>query len=323
MRFLAAVLLAMAVVAPAAAAVPVETMVEAPGPVGPLKGTMLSPAAATGPVVLIIPGSGPTDRDGDNAHGVKGAIYKRLAEGLAARGVTTIRIDKRGMFGSAGAVADPNAVTIADYAADVHAWTSSLRQQTGASCLWVLGHSEGGLVALVAAKDAPDICGLILVSTAGRPVGRALREQLAANPGMAPLMGQAVTAIETLEAGKHVATGMMDPALLPLFKPEVQDFAISLFSYDPAALLAGYAKPVLILQGKRDLQISEQDAQLLKNAAPKAKLVLLADTNHVLKTVASSDRAVNAATYANPDLPLAPKVVEAIAGFITAAAKAH
>jgi uncharacterized protein len=316
MGIFAAMMLAAAVMSAPAAAKPVETELDAPGPVGPLRGTMLAPSGATGPAMLILPGSGSTDRDGNNARGVKGSIYKLLAEGLAARGVTTIRIDKRGMFGSAGAVADANAVTITDYAADVHAWTDSIRQRTGASCVWLLGHSEGGLVALVAAQNRGDICGLVLVSTAGRPLGQALREQLTANPAMAPLREQAMTALATLERGKHVATGLMDPALLPLFRPEVQDFVISVLSYDPAALLSGYAKPVLILQGQRDIQISEQDARLLKKAAPKAKLVLLANTNHVLKTVTTDDRAANAATYADPDQPLAPKVVETIAEFV-------
>jgi|SRR5580658_443767 pimeloyl-ACP methyl ester carboxylesterase len=322
MGILAAMMLALATAASPAGS-PIETLVEAPGPIGPLRGTMLSPLGSAGPVALIIPGSGPTDRDGNNARGIKGSIYKLLAEGLAARGITTVRIDKRGMFGSSGAVADPDKVTIPDDAADVRAWSASLRQQLGVSCVWLLGHSEGGLVALVAAKGASDVCGLILVATAGRPLGQSLGDQLRANPAMAPLLGQALAAIATLEAGKHVETASMDPSLLPLFRPEVQDFAISVFSFDPAVLLAGSAEPVLILQGQRDIQISEQDARRLKKADPKAKLVLLPDTNHVLKTVGSPDRAANVGTYADPTLPLAPKVVETIAGFIAPAPKAR
>jgi uncharacterized protein len=59
-------------------------------------------------------------------------------------------------------------VRVDDYAADVDAWTAAIRRQTGAPCVWVLGHSEGGLVALAAAQKATDICGLVLVSTAGQ-----------------------------------------------------------------------------------------------------------------------------------------------------------
>lgn len=300
----------------ASGAPPTETAVEAPGPTGPLRGTMLSPAPQRGAVVLIIPGSGPTDRDGNSPAGVSAAPYRLLAQGLAARGVTTVRIDKRGLAGSAGATPDGNAVTINDYVIDVHAWTTVIRRRTGTSCVWLLGHSEGGLIAMAAAKDRPDICGLILVSTAGRAMGEVLREQLKANPGNAPLLDQALPAIEDLEAGKHVDTTNMPQPLLRLFNPRVQGFLISAFSYEPGQLLKGYPKPVLILQGLRDLQVHEVDARLLKDADPLATLVLLPDVNHVLKSVSTDDRRTNIATYADANLPLAPGVIDAVSDFL-------
>jgi uncharacterized protein len=304
----------------AALAAPVESPIEAPGPAGPLKGTLLTPESGHGPVILIIPGSGPTDRDGNSPAGVLAGSYRLLAEGLAAHGVTSVRIDKRGMFGSSAATADANAVTIPDYIADVQAWTRVIRQRTKASCIWLLGHSEGGLVAMAAAKN-PDVCGLLLVAAPGRPMGEIIREQLKANPANAPLLSQALPAIDALEAGKRVDTAAMNPALLRLFRPEVQGFLISAFSYDPRQLLAGYAKPVLILQGQRDLQVREADAQSLKQANPTATLVLLPDVNHVLKSVASDDVRSNAATYGNSSLPLAPGVVQSISDFLTSNAR--
>jgi len=303
-------------------AAPTETALEAPGPSGPLKGTMLSPSTGRGAVVLIIPGSGPTDRDGNSAGGILAAPYRLLAEALVARGVTTVRIDKRGLAGSAGATPDGNAVTINDYVSDVRAWTAVIRQRSSASCIWLLGHSEGGLVAMAAAKNQPDICGLILVSTAGRPMGEVLREQLKANPANAPLLDQALPAIADLEAGKRVDTTNMPAPLLRLFNPRVQGFLISVFSFDPAQLLKGYPKPVLILQGLRDMQVREADANILKEADPRATLTLLPDVNHVLKSVSSDDRRANIATYSDASLPLAPGVVSAIGDFLTANAKA-
>jgi len=276
---------------------------------------MLS-SARKGPVMLIIPGSGPTDRDGNNSKGIKASTYRLLAEGLAKRGVTTARMDKRGMFGSKAAVADANDVTIADYADDVRAWTRVLRQKTGAKCVWLLGHSEGGLVALVAAQAQPDICGLVLVSAPGRPLGTVLREQLRANPANGPVLDHALATIDKLEAGERVEVAELSPALMPLFAPQIQGFLISLFSYDPAKLLAAYSGPALILQGERDIQVRKQDAIGLKEANAKAKLVLVPNANHVLKAVASEDRAANIATYADPALPLAPGIVEAIADFV-------
>ena len=293
-----------------------ETLIESPGPDGPLRGTMLAAEAPNAPVVIIIPGSGPTDRDGNSGRELKASTYRLIAEGLAAEGISSVRIDKRGMFGSAGAVPDANAVTIADYAADVASWVSVVRSATKQDCIWVLGHSEGGLVALAAAQKILNLCGILLVAAAGRPLAEVLREQLKANRANAPVLDQALAAIDGLASGSRVDTAGMHPALLPLFRPQVQGFLIDVFSYDPAKLAGDYKGPVLILQGKKDIQTGAADAELLHRANPNAKLALLSKANHVLKRVASDDPAENIATYANPSLPLAEGVIDALAEFI-------
>lgn len=285
---------------------------------GPLKATLLKPTGvAKPPVVVILPGSGPTDRDGNSPLGVKGSTYRLLAEGLAAQGIASLRMDKRGMFANAGAAADPNRVFIDDLAVDALAWAAKARAETGAPCAWMAGHSEGSLVALVAGQKGDGLCGLILLSGSGRPYGTILRAQLKANPANAPLLDQALAALDALEAGKHADTSNMHPALLPLFHPVVQDFLINAMAKDPAGLIAAYGKPVLILQGSTDIQVLVEDANLLKSAQPKAELVVLEGVNHLLKA-APADRAANLATYSNPDLPLDPRVAPTIAAFIKA-----
>lgn len=309
------------------AAGPRDQPIEARGPLGPLKGSLLAPAQASAPVVLIVPGSGPTDRNGNNNPlGVNAATYRLLAQGLAARGIATVRIDKRGMFESSKAVADANAVTIPDYVADVHSWVGAIRRSTGVPCVWVLGHSEGGMVALAALQGreaASGICGLVLAATPGRPLGQVLRDQLRANPANAPLLDQALAAITRLEGGARVDPASLHPALQPLFNEAVQGFLISAFAQDPAKLIAAAQKPVLVLQGERDLQVAVQDARLLAKAKPAAQLVLLPDTNHVLKAVPTDDAAANMATYANPGQPLAPGVVDAVVRFVAAPGQAR
>jgi pimeloyl-ACP methyl ester carboxylesterase len=304
-------MLAMVLAASAAVAAPIT----APGPQGPLSGTLLDTGRGA-PVVLIIPGSGPTDRDGNNPLGITAAPYRLLAEALASNGVSSVRIDKRGMFGSKAAVADANRVTIADYAADTHNWVSAIRQRTGADCVWVLGHSEGALVALAAAQQPQGICGVILVSGAGRKLSDVMREQLRANPANAPLLNSAMAALESLDRDQHVETSGMPPPLQRLFAPQVQDFLIDMFRQDPAKLAASIKVPMLIVQGERDLQVPTADARALKAAQPKAKLVLLPRMNHVLKDVDSDGRAANLATYRDPSLPVDSGLVDAVAAFV-------
>jgi pimeloyl-ACP methyl ester carboxylesterase len=308
-------LLLSSIVALASVAVPSREVL-APGPLGYLKGTLTGVKDPAAPVVLIIPGSGPTDRDGNSPLGVKARSYRLLAEGLAAQGVSSVRIDKRGMFGSAAAVSDPNAVTIDDYVNDVRTWIRFIRQDTGTDCVWLLGHSEGGVVALAAAQVEPAICGLILVATPGRPLGEVLKQQLHANLANATFLQQADAAIDALASGERVDSAHLPEALAPLFAPALQNFLISAFSLDPSKLVGGIAKPILIVQGESDLQVDVRDARILKASAPLAELVLLPGTNHVLKAVPPNDPASNLATYANPGLPLAIGVVDAIRRFL-------
>lgn len=314
MRRLSAFAAALALWATPAAGQGVQ--IEAPGPSGPLKGSWLQAAQPNAPVVLIIPGSGPTDRDGNSPAGIKAAPYRMLAEALAAKGVSSARVDKRGMFGSAAA-GDPNAASVSGYAADIRSWVRTLRQRSGARCIWVLGHSEGALMALAtAASGSEGICGVVSVSGLGRKLGDVLRQQLAAAPAFAPHMDRALPALARLEAGQRVDTTGMDPALLSLFAPQVQDYLIDMLAQDPAKLAAQVRVPLLVVQGQRDLQTTEADARRIAEANPKAKLVLMPEVNHVLKAVSSDDRTANVATYADPSQPLAPGVAEAIADFV-------
>ena len=220
-----------------AAAIPTSTEITAPGPDGALAGTLIDPGGKT-PVVVIIPGSGPTDRDGNSPLGITAAPYRLLAEALAAKGIATVRVDKRGMFGSKGAIPDPNAVTVADYATDAHRWADTLRQRTGRACVWLLGHSEGGIVALRAAQQPAGLCGVILVSTPGQPLADTMRAQFRANPANAPILAPALGMIDSLEAGKRVDPATLPPPLPSLFPAAVQGYMIDLFAQRPAALAA-------------------------------------------------------------------------------------
>ncbi|GAB5470215.1 MAG: alpha/beta fold hydrolase [Rhodospirillales bacterium] len=290
--------------------------IEAPGPTGSLRGQLLTVADKAAPLVLIVPGSGPTDRDGNNELGLSTDTYRLLAEALQAAGIASLRIDKRGFYGSAAAVDDPEDVTLAAYAQDLRSWIAVAQRELGRDCLWLAGHSEGGLVALKTAQRPEGICGLLLLAAPGRPVGTLLREQLAAYPANAPYLEQAFAAIDRLEAGETLPQGGLAAPLQALFRPGVQRFMIDLFSYDPAALARGYDGPALILQGGQDLQVKLADADLLAEALPQSRRVDLPGANHMLKAVPEGDLAANLAAYGDPSHPLAPGVAESLAAFV-------
>lgn len=292
--------------------------VQAEGPDGPLAGTLIA-VNDKAPLVLIIPGSGPTDRDGNNRLGVSASSYRLLAEELALQGISTIRIDKRGMFGSVKATADGNNVSISDYVTDTNAWIDAVqKREPKRKCVWLLGHSEGGIVALVAAKGNDRVCGVIAVATPGRKLNEVLREQLNANPANAPILPDAMHAIDELEAGRKLDVSKMHPALQGLFAPTVQGFLISLFATDPAAFAGSMQQPLMIIQGGRDIQVAYTDAERMANSQPNAKLLKIDEMTHTLKEAKDGSRAAIIATYADANKPIDKRMVDAVTVFVKA-----
>ena len=285
-----------------------------------LGGVLDTPARPPTAVVLIIPGSGPTDHDGNSPPRLLAQPYKLLANALVADGMAVARIDKRGMALSGSPDVDGNKVTIGMYADDVTGWADSLTKELAVPCIWLLGHSEGSLVAEVAARHPAHVCGLVLVSGPGEPIGKTLSTQVHTQLEGSPHAGALPafdSAIDQLATGHHVDPTTLPTFLQPLVRPEVQDYLIDLFHYDPAAELKPYRGRVLIISGGNDLQVSTADGQRLKAASPQAKLVVVEGMNHAWKQ-APIDRAGNIATYGNPDLPLSPGLASSIVEFIKA-----
>ena len=310
--------LALGLLAAAAPARAAERSVSIDGGKAPLYGTLETPdaGARAGAAVLLIAGSGPTDRDGNsNLPGVRPATLKLLAEGLAQRGLTSLRFDKRAIAASAAAAPAEQDLRFGTYVADAVAWTRYLAARPGVACVVVAGHSEGALIAAMAAQRTP-VCGVVEMSGAGRPAGQVLRDQLATLPE--PLHARALATLSELEAGRPVAA----PPLPALFRPSVQPYLISWLPIDPAAELGKVRAPVLILQGGHDLQVTLGDYTSLVRARPDASVLVLSDANHVLKD-APAERGANLAAYADPARPLDPQVVPAVAAFAQRAAAGH
>ncbi len=278
-------------------------------PTGTLSGTWMRAGKIA---ALIIAGSGPTDRDGNSVLNLRSNAYKLLAEGLAAEGISTLRYDKRGVGASQAALTAEKDLRFETYVDDARAWSHELAVRSGVERVWLIGHSEGALIAEKVAEHNPEICGLILISGAGRRAADVLREQLKTSLPDS-LKQQAFDALLELESGRTIASP--PPPLLGLFRPSVQPYLISWLSLDPAAILAILKQPVFILQGDTDLQVSVEDAGRLAAARVDTHLAILNGVNHVLK-VAPLERAANMATYNDPELPLAPGVLDTVLHWI-------
>jgi hypothetical protein len=265
------------------------------------------------PLALIHPGSGPTDRNGDNPLGVAAQPYRLLAHALADHGVDTLRVDKRGMHGSAQA-GDANALTLDDYAADIHAWLDALKRPRVA----LIGHSEGGMSVTLAAQGEPRVAALVLLCAPGRPLAEIMRAQFRGNPYFAPVLEAALAATATLERGAAFAPAGLPAALRLSFAASAQPFLINAMARDPARVLAATRAPALIVQGGRDIQVFDEDAERLAAARDGVERADFAAMTHALKDCASDDRLANLLTYARPDLPLSAGLAQRVADFLRA-----
>lgn len=280
---------------------------------GVLHGTLSLPAVdGKVPVVLLHAGSGPTDRNGNSAMlpGHNDSL-RMLADALARNGIATLRYDKRGIAASAPAGLREADLRLDHYIDDATAWLRQLRADPRFSRVLMAGHSEGALIAAVACQRAPaDAC--ISIAGAGSSLDEILRAQL--KPRLPPeLTAQNERILQSLAKGELVAD--VPPALLALYRPSVQPYLISSLKYSPRNAVAALQMPLLIVQGTTDLQVSVDDARALAAAAPKARLVIVPGMNHVLKLV-SGDLAQQMPSYANPDLPLAPALVDTVTAFV-------
>jgi uncharacterized protein len=261
------------------------------------------------PVVLLISGSGPTDRDGNNTK-MKNNSLKMLADSLLSHGIASLRYDKRGIAASIDAGPDESELRFDNYVADAIAWIGSLKKDKRFSKVIVAGHSEGSLIGMIAASKA-NANGFISIAGAGRSADLILKEQLAGQPES--IKNGCYSTIDSLVAGKTVDN--INPLLFNLFRRSIQPYLISWFKYDPQQEIHRLTIPILILQGTTDLQVSVEDARLLGEAAPGSKVRLITGMNHILKN-ASQLRQENIATYDNPTLPLNEIFVKEILSFL-------
>ena len=284
---------------------------------GSISATIDMPEEGGDTAVLIVAGSGPTDRNGNSGAGLNTYSYKMLGETLAHSGYAVMRYDKRGIGGSPILAEDVSNLVFEDFIDDARTCVEYLRNE-GFERVIVAGHSEGGLIALaLAAEEECCLDGVVLLCAPGYNMAEILNYQLSQQlvPAYMGLMIKSTNIINSLKAGKMVAEADIPKELIGLFHPTVQPFIISNMQYEPTELAARCRVPMLVVSGGRDIQVSVSNGERLHDANPAAEHRTFENMTHVLKDADTSDRMAQLmGIYTNANLAitegLAPAVIE-------------
>jgi len=285
-------------------------------PTGTLHGSLRAPlGAAKGAIVLLVSGSGPTDRDGNQPRLLSDSL-RQLAAALAAEGIATLRYDKRGVAMSREAAKAEKDLRFEHYVDDAAAWIAWLKADARFSLVAVAGHSEGALVGALAAAKAGAGAFVAIAGIARKPA-EILRAQL--RPRLPePFWLESERILARLERGE-TADGV--PKELDIvYRPSVQPYLISWFRQSPAEAMRALEVPVLVVQGGADVQVPVAEGEALAAAARNAQLFIVPDMSHALKP--ATDAASSMKGLTDPTVAIVPQVPARIARFVREAAVA-
>lgn len=297
-----------------------EEEVAIPQSWGKLCGTLTTPDGGSDAAVLIIAGSGPTDRNCNSGSGLTTNAYLMLAQALEKNGIASLRYDKQGVGGSR--YADPERYKqedqqrFDDYITDAETLIAYLKQ-AGFKKIILAGHSEGSLIALAAAEKSADVTAVVSLAGAGYPIDEILSTQLNAqlmayDPGMI-LKVQSI--LSQFKQGKTVDD--IPQVLQTLFRPSGQPYLISWIKYDPRELIRRLQQPVLIINGDNDIQIAVSNADALAKAQPKARKAIIPGMTHLLKLSDQTDLKQQQVTiYMDASAPISEELVSLMTEFI-------
>ncbi len=278
---------------------------------GSISGTLAMPKNVSGkiPVVIIIPGSGPVDRDGNSEKtNLATNTYKMMAEGLGKNGIASLRYDKRGVGESVTTEKEEN-MRFDNGIDDAYTLINLLNEDKRFSKIILAGHSEGSLIGILAGTNE-NVKGFISIAGAGVPAEQILMEQMKSQPDyFARGMRKVLDSLRRGKIDKNV-----DAGLYAIARPSIQPYLMSWCRFDPAKEIKEVKAPILVIQGTTDLQVNVSNAEKLRKSKT-TNVLIINGMNHVLKE-APIDREQNLATYKQPDLPLKPELITGMVSFI-------
>ena len=275
-----------------------------------IKGTLFSPEKdiKQTKLVILIAGSGPTNRNGNSMAGGVNNSLKFLAEGLAQNGIAVFSYDKRIFAQMLNKTMDEKTLSFEDFINDAKDVIAYYKSQKKYSKIIIAGNSEGSLIGMVAANGTVD--GYVSLSGAGRPIDEVISEQVVKN---SPSMKEAVDKdFVLLKEGKTFEN--KNPLLASLFRESVQPYMISWIKYNPQNEIKKLSIPILIINGTKDLQVPPSDAELLNKANPKSELKIIENMNHIFKEIKNDED--NVKSYSDSKLPVVPELIDTMTTFV-------
>lgn len=275
-----------------------------------INGTLFEPNQITSqtPLVIVIAGSGPTDRNG-NAPGMTNNSLKYVAQELAKNKIACFSFDKRIIAQMKNGTVNEKELSFDTFVADTKDVCQYFIQQKKYSKIILAGHSEGALIGMLAAPKLAQA--YISIAGAGRTIDDIIVEQI---DKQAPSMKNEVRqCLDILKQGKTFE--LKNQMLASLFRESVQPYMISWIKYNPQHEIKKLNIPTLIINGTKDIQVNSTDANLLKASKPDAQLAIIDNMNHIFRHIKGDD-AENIASYSNSDLPIDTELAKTIITFI-------
>jgi len=279
-----------------------------------IDGTLLQPQKLNSKTLaIIIPGSGPTNRDGNQSVGKHNSL-KMLAEFLVEQGIASFRYDKRILKLAKIEMLDESRLRFDDFVKDAADVVNYFKLYHNESYEFenfiIIGHSQGALVAQLASLRTA-VNALILLCGTAHPIDEVMLSQI---QKQAPFLYEDLkTAFDSIKTVGYV--NEFNPLLKTVLRKDVQPFMGSWMKYKPTTIAQKIEIPTLVIGGTTDIQVPAKDAKELAENFQNGDYAIIENMNHILKTIADIGLE-NQKTYMNPNLPLSEELKSELETFL-------